>query len=50
MKLILEGLYDVNEPNSPTVYFTSNPRSRRLFYLKAKPGYRGDISFMFDQA
>jgi len=50
MKLILEGLYDVNEPNSPEVYFTSNPRSRRLFYLKAKPGYRGDISFMFDQA
>ena len=50
MKLILEGLFDVNEPNSPAVYFTSNPRSRRLFYLKAKPGYRGDISFMFDQA
>ena len=50
MKLILEGLYDINEPNSPAVYFTSNPRSRRLFYLKAKPGYRGDISFMFDQA
>ena len=50
MKLILEGLYEVNNPNLQTVPFTSNPRSRKIFYLKVKPGNRGDISFMFDQA
>ena len=50
MKLILEGLYEVNNPNLQTVPFISNPRSRKLFYLKVRPGNKGDISFMFDQA
>ena len=50
MKLILEGLYEVNNPNLQEVPFISNPRSRKLFYLKVRPGNKGDISFMFDQA
>ena len=50
MKLILEGLYEVNNPNLEEVPFVSNPRSRKLFYLKVRPGNKGDISFMFDQA
>ena len=50
MKLILEGLYEVNNPNLQVVPFTSNPRSRKIFYLKVRPGNKGDISFMFDQA
>ena len=50
MKLILEGLYEVNNPSLQEVPFVSNPRSRKLFYLKVIPGNRGDISFMFDQA
>ena len=50
MKLILEGLYEVNNPNLQVVPFTSNPRTRKIFYLKVKPGNKGDISFMFDQA
>jgi hypothetical protein len=50
MKLILEGLYEVNNPNLEVIKFTSNPRSRKIFYLKVKPGNKGDISFMFDQA
>ena len=50
MKLILEGLYEENNPNLQAVPFISNPRSRKIFSLKVKPGNRGDISFMFDQA
>ena len=50
MKLILEGLYEVNIPNLDVIPFSSNPRSRKIFYLKVKPGNKGDISFMFDQA
>ena len=50
MKLILEGLYEVNNPNLQVVPFTSNPRSRKIFYLKVRQGNKGDISFMFDQA
>ena len=50
MKLILEGLYEVNNPNLQVVPFVSNPRSRKMFYLKVRPGNQGDISFMFDQA
>ena len=50
MKLILEGLYEVNNPNLQVIPFTSNPRSRKIFYLKVRPGNKGDISFMFDQA
>ena len=50
MKLILERLYEVNNPNLQVVPFTSNPRTRKKFFLKVKPGDKGDISFMFDQA
>ncbi len=50
MKLILEGLYKVNNPNLEKFPFISNLRSRKLFYLKFMPGNKGDISFMFDQA
>ena len=49
MKLILEGLYEVNNSLS-VVPFVSYPRTRKIFYLKVKPGNKGDISFMFDQA
>ena len=37
MKLILEGLYKVNNPNLEKVPFISNLRSRKLFYLKVRP-------------
>ena len=50
MKLILEGLYEVNNPSLQVIPFTSNPRSRKIFYLKVRQGNKGDISFMFDQA
>ena len=50
MKLILSGLYEVNNPNSSPVYFTSNAGSRKVFLLKPKPDSGGDISFMFDTA
>jgi len=50
MKIILEGLYEVNNPNLQEVPFISTPRSRKLFYLKVGPGNKGDIPFMFDQA
>ena len=50
MILILEGLYEVNNPNLQVVPFTFNPRNRKIFYLKVKPGNKGDISFIFDQA
>ena len=50
MKLILEGLYEVNNPSLSVVPFVSSPRTRKIFYLKVKPGNKCDISFMFDQA
>ena len=50
MKLIFEGLYEVNNPNLQVAPFISNPRTRKIFYLKVKPGNKGDISFMFAQA
>lgn len=50
MKLILEGLYEVNNPNYSSVPFVSNQMSRKIFLVKPKPGNSGDISFMFDIA
>ncbi len=50
MKLILEGLYDVNNPNLKEVPFTSNSMTRKVFLLKPKPNSNGNISFMFDNA
>ena len=49
MKLVLNGLYEVNHPNETEVPFTSSPRTRRIFSVKVNKGYNGDISFMFEQ-
>ena len=49
MKLILNGLYEVNHPNEKEILFTSSPRTRRIFNVKVTKGFKGDISFMFDQ-
>ena len=49
MKLVLNGLYEVNHPGEKEVPFTSSPRTRRIFHVKVIKGYNGDISFMFDQ-
>jgi hypothetical protein len=49
MKLILNGLYEVNHPDEKEVSFTSSPRTRRIFHVKIIKGYNGDISFMFGQ-
>ena len=50
MKLIMEGLYEVNNPNASTVTFTINSMTRRVFSVKVKSNYRGNISYMFDYA
>ena len=49
MKLILNGLYEVNHPDETEVLFTSSPRTRRIFHIKVRKGHNGDISFMFSQ-
>lgn len=49
MKLILNGLYEVNHPGENEVPFTSSPRTRRIFLVKVIKGHNGDISFMFGQ-
>ena len=50
MKLIMEGLYEVNNPNASTVTFTINSMTRRVFSVKVKTNYRGNITYMFDYA
>ena len=50
MKLVLDGLYEINNPNSSQVKFTANSYTRRVFSVKVKPGVTGSISFMFDYA
>jgi hypothetical protein len=50
MKLIMEGLYEVNNPNASTVTFTINTMTRRVFSVKVKSNYRGNITYMFDYA
>ena len=49
MKLVLNGLYEVNHPDDSEVPFTSSPRTRRIFFVKVIKGNNGDISFMFEQ-
>ena len=49
MKLVLNGLYEVNHPDENEVPFTSSPRTRRIFYIKVIKNHDGDISFMFEQ-
>ena len=50
MKLMMEGLYEVNNPNASTVTFTINSMTRRVFSVKVKTNYRGNITYMFDYA
>jgi hypothetical protein len=50
MKLVLDGLYEINNPNTSQVKFTANSYTRRVFSVKVKPGVTGSISFMFDYA
>ena len=47
MKLILNGLYDTNNPGLSEIPFTSNGMSRKVFVTKIKQGVK-EISFMFD--
>ena len=49
MKLVLNGLYEINHPDENEVSFTSSPRTRRIFHVKVIKGHNGDISFMFEQ-
>ena len=49
MKLVLNGLYEINHPDENEVSFTSSPRTRRIFYIKVIKDHDGDISFMFEQ-
>ena len=49
MKLILNGLYEINHPDETEVLFTSSPKTRRIFMIKVIKGHDGDISFMFEQ-
>ena len=48
MKLVLNGLYEINNPNTSQVKFTSKSYTIRVFSVKVKPGVIGSISFMFD--
>ena len=50
MKLMMEGLYEVNNPNASTVTFTINTMTRRVFSVKVKSNYKGNITYMFDYA
>ena len=50
MKLMMEGLYEVNNPNASTVTFTINSMTRRVFSVKVKSNYKGNITYMFDYA
>ena len=47
MKLVLNGLYDTNNPGLSEIPFTSNGMSRKVFVTKIKEGAR-EVSFMFD--
>ena len=49
MNLTLTGLYEKNNPNLQEIKFSSNPMTRRVFTLKLIEGFKGDISFIFDQ-
>ena len=50
MKLCLEGMYEVNNPNLSEVPFVSNGMTRKMFLIKPIQGHRGGISFLFDYA
>ena len=50
LKIVMEGLYEVNNPNESEVTFTLMGKSRKVFNLKLKENYKGDISYMFDYA
>ena len=49
MNLTLTGLYERSNPNLKEIKFSSNPMTRRVFTLQLIEGFKGDISFIFDQ-
>ena len=48
LKLIMEGLYEVTNPKLSTLNFTINSMNKRVFSIKEKPNYKGNVTFMFD--
>ena len=50
LKLIMEGLYEVTNPKLSTLNFTINSMNKRIFSIKEKPNYKGNVTFMFDYA
>ena len=50
LKLIMEGLYEVTNPKLSILNFTINSMNKRIFSIKEKPNYKGNVTFMFDYA
>ena len=50
MKLVLEGLYDPNNPNTDEITFRIGARSKKSFFVKIDESTDGDLSFFFDFA
>ena len=50
MKLILEGLYDPNNPDDDEISFRIGGRSKKVFFVKIDEDYDGDLTFYFDYA
>ena len=50
LKIVMEGLYEMNSPTASEVAFVLPSKSRKVFNLKLKENYKGDISYMFDYA
>ena len=50
LKLIMEGLFEVSNPKLSTLNFTINSMNKRVFSIKEKPNYKGNVTFMFDYA
>ena len=48
LKILLEGLYDIEYPTKEEVPFTLLGNSRKVFTLKLKKNYTGEVSYMFD--
>ena len=50
LKIVMEGLYEANSPGESEVKFALPGKARKVFNLKLKENYKGDISYMFDYA
>ena len=50
MKLILEGLYDPNNPDDDEISFRIGGKSKKVFFVKIDEDYDGDLTFYFDYA